>query len=95
MYMSYCRQEGTFAELRCALEDVQEHIFGEAEYSISDREIRAFKEMVVFFTDFLKENCILDDKGEIDERILDETCEAMSRSVEDDEMEWEENGNAY
>ena len=87
MYMSYCRQEGTFAELRCALGDVQDHIFGEAEYSISDREIRAFKEMVVFFTDFLKENCILDDEGEIDERILDETCEAMRKCAEDEEPE--------
>ena len=55
MYMSYCRYEGTAAELNVCLEDVREHVYEEAEYEVSDREITNFKHLVTRFHEFMQE----------------------------------------
>ena len=77
MYMSYCRNEGTLAELRCVMSDVEAHINEEAEYSVSEREIDKFKSVVSEFYDFLCETELLDCNGEIDNEVLDIICEKM------------------
>lgn len=78
--MSYCRQENTRLALNEALNDVYEHINEEAEYEISDREIRNFREMVKSFVDFLQETELLDEDGYLNDEALDEVCEAMGKS---------------
>lgn len=76
-YMSYCRYEGTYQELRICLDNAEEHINGEAEYEVSESEIEFFHRMVTEFTDWMKENGILDDDVEIDEESLGNICSAM------------------
>ena len=49
MYMSYCRFEGTLAELRACMSEVYDHVNEEAEYEVSDREINYFRQMVEIF----------------------------------------------
>ena len=80
MYMSYCRYEGTFAELRVCLEDVDEHIYGMAEYGVSDHEIKEFRNMVERFVGWMQETELLDEDGELDQERLDEVCEAMGNA---------------
>lgn len=85
MYMSYCRFEGTKSELRACLNDVQEHIDGEAEYSISDREIGCFKAIIMDVVDFLNDNCLIDEDGMIDRKGLDDVCQAMAKGYTEEE----------
>lgn len=80
MYMSYCRHEGTFTELRACLSDADEHYCEEAEYEVSDREIRYFREMVEYFVDWCSEMSLIDENGELDREKLDEICEMMGKS---------------
>ena len=87
MYMSYCRHEGTYAELRACLSDAAEHINEEAEYEVSDREIQWFKNMVELFYDFLCEQDLLSDFGDLNTTRLDEIGEAMSKSYEPEDGE--------
>ena len=87
MYMSYCRHEGTYAELRACLGDAEEHINEEAEYEVSDREIQYFKNMVELFHDFLCNQELLDEYGDLQMDRLDEICEAMSKSYDSEEDE--------
>lgn len=87
-YMSYCRFEGTFYELRNCLSDVEEHVNEEAEYEVSSREIQEFRNMVEYFHDFLCNMELLDENGDLDMDELDNVCEAMARSYgEEDEEE--------
>ena len=87
MYMSYCRFEGTSGALRACLNDVDEHVNGEAEYEVSDREIRHFRNMVEFFVGWLNDQALLDEDGCLDYDELDQICEAMAKKceVEDDD----------
>lgn len=79
MYMSYCRFEGTKAELSACLTEVEDHIYEEAEYEVSDREIGHFRQMVESFVSFLGEHDLLDEDGELDEEVLDAICETMKK----------------
>ena len=87
MYMSYCRHEGTFQELRACLVDVEEHTNEEAEYEVSDREIQCFKNMVELFHEFLCNQELLDEYGDLRMDRLDEIGEAMSKSHEPEDEE--------
>lgn len=90
MYMSYCRFEGTYAELRTCLNDVEEHVNQEAEYEVSDEEIQNFRNMVEYFHDFLCNMELLDEDGNLDIDALDEVCEAMAKSYDEEEEEEDE-----
>ena len=90
MYMSYCKFEGTRSELRSCLSAVNEHIEGYAECAVSDREIRCFKETVIEFIDWLHDVALLDDEGYLDEEALDQICEDMKRTAEDEEEDDDE-----
>lgn len=90
MYMSYCRFEGTYAELRTCLNDVEEHVNQEAEYEVSDEEIQNFRNMVEYFHDFLCNMELLDEDGNLDIDALDEVCEAMTKSYDEEEEEEDE-----
>lgn len=85
MYMSYCRFEGTREELAVCLNEVTDHVNEEAEYGVSDPEIRHFKNMIVNFVDFLHDMCLLDDEGYLDREELDKVCQAMAKSYKEDE----------
>ena len=87
MYMSYCRFEGTLDELRVCLNDVDEHVNGEAEYEVSDREINQFRNMIEYFVGWLNDQALLDEDGCLDYDELDQVCEAMAKKceVEDDD----------
>lgn len=85
MYMSYCRFEGTKSELRACLNDVQEHIDGEAWDSISDREIGCFKAIIMDVVDFLNDNCLIDEDGMVDSKGLDDVCKAMAKGYTEEE----------
>ena len=87
MYMSYCRFEGTFNEMVQCLADVEKHIYGEASDKISDNEIEQFKKMTVEFFDFLKDNYLVTQDGELDGIVLDRICESMAKACVDEE-EW-------
>lgn len=79
MYMSYCRYEGTRNELNACMEDVREHVNMDAEYPVSDREIRCFKDMVYGMTSWLYEMDLIDEEGELNESELENICEAMAK----------------
>ena len=85
MYMSYCRQEGTFSELRVCLNDVDEHVSEVAEYAVSEREIENFREMVEYFFDWCGQMALINENGELDHDGLDEVCEAMAKSYGEEE----------
>lgn len=90
MYMSYCRYEGTAAELNVCLEDVKEHVYEEAEYEVSDREITNFKQMVTRFHEFMQEMDLINEYGELNHEELDRICLAMAKGYEqEDECEEE------
>ena len=80
MYMSYCKYEGTYYELSHCLRDAEEHINEEAEYEVSEGEIQHFRNMVELFSEFLHDNELLDEDGNLDYYALDKACEAMSKS---------------
>ena len=85
MYMSYCRFEGTLHELRSCLSEVNDHVSEEAEYKVSDHEIRNFRTMVKEFTDWILEMDLLDENGYLDDGKLDDICECMAQSYSDGE----------
>ena len=87
MYMSYCRFEGTYSELRACLNDVEEHVNEEAEYEVSDREIQHFRNMVELFHEFLCEQELMDSYGDLDWTAIDKVCEAMKKSYGEEEEE--------
>ena len=87
-YMSYCRYEGTYSELRACLNDVEEHVNEEAEYEVSDHEIQHFRNMVEYFHDFLCNMELLDEDGNLDMDALDTVCEAMAKSYEEEEEDY-------
>ena len=80
MYMSYCRFEGTLHELRACMAEVGEHVNEDAEYEVSDNEIRQFRMMVDEIVTFLQDNLLIDEHGELDEEELDNVCEKMAQS---------------
>lgn len=86
-YMSYCRFEGTLHELRACMADVEEHVNEIAEYSVSDGEIRQFKQMVIEFTDFLHDMGVLNDEGYLERDTLNEVCDAMAKSYDGEDEE--------
>lgn len=90
MYMSYCRYEGTYSELSACLRDAQEHIDEEAEYEVSSHEIQHFRNMVELFHEFLCENELLNDDGNLDWDAVDKVCEAMTKSYNNEEDEDDE-----
>ena len=83
-YMSYCRHEGTLAELRGCIEDANDHINEEARYEVSDKEIYCFKKMVEEFYEFLCEQELIDQFGELDSEELDKICESMRKGYGED-----------
>ena len=87
MYMSYCKFEGTYAELRACIDDVKEHTNEEAAYEVSYREIQNFREMVRYFYSFLCDQELLTEDGNLDDARLDEVCEAMSKSYTEEGSE--------
>lgn len=82
MYMSYCRFEGTRAELNVCMNEVTNHYNEEAEYEVSDNEITQFKDMVYEVVDFLKNTDIIDDDVEINHEQLDRICLMMAKGGE-------------
>jgi len=87
MYMSYCRFEGTRMELNACLNDVEEHVNGEAEYPVSENEVNHFRWMVENFAGWLHDMALLDDEGYLDEDALNEVCDDMMKGKEDNEDE--------
>lgn len=85
MYMSYCRYEGTYNELRRCLHDAQEHIDEEAEYDVSEDEIQHFRNMVELFHEFLRDNSLMDCDGRLDWTAIDAVCEAMKKSYDEED----------
>ena len=83
MYMSYCRFEGTRAELNTCLGVVEEHVNGEAEYPVSENEVNNFQQMVRDFVDWLHDMTILDDEVYLNEDALNEVCDYMMKAKED------------
>lgn len=82
MYMSYCKYEGTLAELKVCLSDAQEHFDEEAEYPVSDSEIESFRILVGTFMDFLYDNELINEYGEFDDDRFDKICESMKTNIE-------------
>ena len=72
-------------ELQACLSNVTEHINGEAEYAVSDREIEWFRRMVEEFAEWMQDAGVLDENGYLDDDALDEVCESMKRTCEDEE----------
>ena len=87
MYMGYCRFEGTNAELRACLGVVEEHVYEEAEYEVSDHEICQFKDMVNIFYGWMCDMALIDDNGELDKDELGRMCEAMAKSYPEEEQQ--------
>ena len=77
-YMSYCRFEGTRSELQACMDTVQEHLNREAEYSVSETEIEQFEGMIREIVDFLYDTGILNGKGDLDDKRMNEICYAMA-----------------
>lgn len=88
MYMSYCRFEGTLAEMRACISDVEEHINEEAQYEVSEREIESFKRMVLEFNVFLQDNVLLDEYGNLDDDQLDKICDTMRKSYNEEDEDY-------
>lgn len=87
MYMSYCRYEGTYKELRRCLNDVEEHVEQYAEYEVSDEEIEWFKNMVELFHEFLCDHRLMDECGNLDMKAVEDVCDTMRRSYEEEDEE--------
>lgn len=84
MYMSYCRMEGTRMELAACLQDAEDHVNGEAEYAVSDREIQHFRRIIEDTFYWMRDMDLIDEDGYLNEAGLDEICEAMSRAGEEE-----------
>lgn len=85
-YMSYCRYEGTLHELSRCIDDVEEHINEEAEFSVSKNEIDYFYIMVKKFFDFMNDNELIDyDNFCLNKDRLDEICFAMEKSYDQED----------
>lgn len=84
-YMSYCRHEGTLYELKCCLADAEEHVNEEAEYSVSDNEIRCFKDIITDVYDWMCDMALINEYGELDTDELNNICEKMRHSYREDE----------
>lgn len=89
MYMNYCRYEGTYKELWRCLNDVEAHVGQYAEYEVSDDEIQWFRNIVELFHDFLCEQRLMDENGNLDMNELDKICETMSQSYEEEDEDEE------
>ena len=87
MYMSYCRFEGTRQELRACLNDVDEHVNGEAEYKVSESEIGHFENMIRDFVDWLHDMELLDEEGYLDDDALNEVLDSMNKANEGSDEE--------
>ena len=85
MYMSYCRFQGTRQELRRCLQDVEDHVNGEAEYPVGDEEIRHFRHMVTDFVEWLQNMELLDEDGYLDDDAMSQVCEQMAKGYEEEE----------
>lgn len=85
MYMSYCRFEGTKAELRACFNDVEEHLYGEQDDEISEREIQCFRGIVADMIDFLNDNYLIDEDGMLDRGRLDEICDLMAQGAREED----------
>lgn len=86
MYMSYCRFEGTRAELRTCLNVVEEHVNEEAEYEVSENEIRNFKQMIIMIHDFMYEMNLLDENGDLNMERLEDIAEYMAESYDNEDV---------
>ena len=86
-YMSYCRFEGTYQELKTCMNTVEEHEREEAEYPVSENEVGFFRRIVEEFHYWMQEMEILLDDGELDYETLDRICEAMRKGCEPQEEE--------
>ena len=84
MYMSYCKYEGTAAELRRCLGDADDHINEEAQYTVSENEIKHFRRMVTDFYEWMEQNDLLTNDGELDEERLDYICETMKQATDEE-----------
>ena len=87
MYMSYCRFEGTLAELRACMGEVYDHFNEEAEYEVSSREIDCFRQMVEEFNTFMVDLGLVDSYGDIDNAALGQLCEKMAQSNMEEDYE--------
>ena len=87
-YMGYCKYEGTYSELRRCLNDAEEHVNEEAEYEVSNREIQWFRNMVELFHEFLCDQELMDEDGNLEMDRLDEICEAMAKSYDEEEEDY-------
>lgn len=85
MYMSYCRMEGTRMELAACLQDAEEHLYGEAEYAVSEREIEHFRRIIEDTFYWMRDMDMILDDGRMNEAVLVEICEAMSRAGEEED----------
>lgn len=84
--MSYCRFEGTRAELDACLSAVDDHVYEEAEYEVSQNEIDQFREMIWNFVGWMQDQSLLTEDGDVDSEVLDSICAKMAQgySVEED-----------
>ncbi len=73
MYMSYCRNEGTYHEITACIDAVQEIIDsdGTDRSTMSGREAHYFVEIIRAVQGFLIENELLDEFGDLNEEKLD------------------------
>lgn len=83
MYMSYCRFEGTLAELRACLWSVEEHADGNAEFPVSDREINCYNDMVAAFFNHMQEMGYIDWDVTLDLDALQQVSEQMRKGEEE------------
>ena len=86
MYMSYYRFEGTRSELAACLSEVEDHINLEAKYEVSEQEINHFRRTVKMFVEFLQEQELLNEEGELDKEVLDRVCESMAHGYEEEDF---------
>ena len=81
-YMSYCKYEGSYYELNRCLYDVEEHVNEESEFEVSKGEIQWFRNIVERVHEFLCDQELLDENGDLQMSRLDEICEAMSKKYD-------------
>lgn len=72
MYMSYCRNEGTYQEITACLDAVQERLDDVTCEQMSQKEAHYFVEIIRAVHYFLIENDLVDEFGDLDEDKLEE-----------------------
>lgn len=72
-------------ELRACLNEVDDHVMESAEYEISNNEINHFRQMVIEFVGFMKDNDLLDENGDLNFTELDHVCTNMAQSFNEEE----------